>query len=285
MKKIFTLIAAIIFSAASAQNTMVFDPDSSSYPVNFMFRNGTLTTSLANPSATGSNTSAMVAMYVRDTTKYDNLHIQSKTKFVDVTPWASSGGTKVTLMVWSNMPVGSPVQLQFGTSMYNTYPAAIHSEYSALTTATRQWEMLTFNYVGMPTGGFTMPGSIDKMILLFRPNSNTRDTIYFDQLRGPMSEPPTALAENQLDEISVGQNKPNPASDVTFINVQLDRSKHVSVKLYDMLGKEVMNVMDKDLASGSHNVQISTSELPSGVYFYTVSSGTEAKTMKMIVSK
>jgi len=81
----------------------------------------------------------------------------------------------------------------------------------------------------------------------------------------------------------VSQNIPNPVHGITHINVQTERNANVKVEVYSLVGQRVMEINKGYMNAGSFQVFIDASQLPSGVYFYTVTAGTDKVTRKMIV--
>lgn len=92
-------------------------------------------------------------------------------------------------------------------------------------------------------------------------------------------------------EYKLFQNYPNPFNPTTRIDYTLVRNSFVVLKLYDILGREIKTFVNKLQSSGAHSVQLNASELPSGVYFYTIrtteqSSGNAfTDTKKMVLLK
>lgn len=64
------------------------------------------------------------------------------------------------------------------------------------------------------------------------------------------------------------QNYPNPFNHGTTIRFALPKRLSVTLKLFDLQGKEVMTLVDQELSSGEHSVSVDTESLPTGVYFY-----------------
>ncbi len=85
----------------------------------------------------------------------------------------------------------------------------------------------------------------------------------------------------------LAQNYPNPFNPSTVINYQLPVSGHVSLKVYDMLGREVATLVDEFQNAGTYNSQFSilNSQLSSGIYFYTIRAGNFVQTKKMMLLK
>ena len=83
----------------------------------------------------------------------------------------------------------------------------------------------------------------------------------------------------------LNQNYPNPFNPVTNISYSLPRSGEVSLLVYDLLGKEVARLVDKQQEAGYHKVTWDASNVSSGVYFYRLQSGGFTQTKKMVVLK
>jgi len=81
------------------------------------------------------------------------------------------------------------------------------------------------------------------------------------------------------------QNYPNPFNPSTVFSFALAKEENVSLKVYDVLGKEVAIVLQKKLGAGSFFVPFNASGLPAGVYFYTLQAGLNKDTKRMILVK
>jgi len=83
------------------------------------------------------------------------------------------------------------------------------------------------------------------------------------------------------------QNYPNPFNPTTTISYQLPKAGHVSLKIYDVLGKEVAELVNEWKETGSYNYElgIRNYELPSGVYFYQLRAWNFTDTKKFILLK
>jgi hypothetical protein len=86
-------------------------------------------------------------------------------------------------------------------------------------------------------------------------------------------------------EYAISQNYPNPFNPATKIDFSIPKDSKVSIKVYDITGKEVATIMDTELNAGYHTVNFNASSLSSGVYFYTINSTGYTKTLKMILAK
>ncbi len=86
-------------------------------------------------------------------------------------------------------------------------------------------------------------------------------------------------------QFALEQNYPNPFNPTTVISYQLPVSGNVSLKLYDMLGKEVMTLVNGRQDAGAYTLTLNASTLSSGIYFYRLQSGSFVQTKKMILVK
>jgi ligand-binding sensor domain-containing protein len=81
------------------------------------------------------------------------------------------------------------------------------------------------------------------------------------------------------------QNYPNPFNPTTVISYQLSAVSNVTLKVYDVLGREVETLVNEKESEGAHSVNFNASTLPSGVYFYRLAAGDYVETKKMVLIK
>jgi hypothetical protein len=81
------------------------------------------------------------------------------------------------------------------------------------------------------------------------------------------------------------QNYPNPFNPTTVIKYDLAQPGKVTLKLYDILGKEVMTLVDANQESGSHSVTLNASRLASGIYIYQLRTGNFIGSKKIVLVK
>jgi hypothetical protein len=86
-------------------------------------------------------------------------------------------------------------------------------------------------------------------------------------------------------EFGLEQNYPNPFNPSTTISFSLPAANHVSLKIYDLCGKQIATLVNGRLSEGSHSVQWQAENLPSDVYFSTLEAGSLRTTKKMILTK
>jgi len=79
------------------------------------------------------------------------------------------------------------------------------------------------------------------------------------------------IGENIPEEFQLYQNYPNPFNPTTNIKYQITNNKLVTLKIYDILGKEVATLVNEKQSPGTYEVSFDGSQNPSGVYFYQLS--------------
>ena len=86
-------------------------------------------------------------------------------------------------------------------------------------------------------------------------------------------------------EYSVTQNYPNPFNPSTRIRFDIPQQTQVKLSIYDILGREVGVLADKNMAPGTYEITFDGSKLTSGVYFYRLQTGDFMETKKLILVK
>ena len=92
-------------------------------------------------------------------------------------------------------------------------------------------------------------------------------------------------SENVPAKFILHQNYPNPFNPSTTIKFEIIETGVVSLKIYDMLGREVRELISARLTPGIYSEKFDSRNLPSGAYFYRLQSGEQVKTMKMLLLK
>ncbi|MBS1494793.1 MAG: T9SS type A sorting domain-containing protein [Bacteroidetes bacterium] len=100
----------------------------------------------------------------------------------------------------------------------------------------------------------------------------------------------TGFTQNSLpvpDKYFLSQNYPNPFNPSTRINYELRNTNYVTLKVFDLLGKEVATLVNDKQSAGTYAVDFNSAEfnLPSGIYFYTLNAGEFQETRKMVLVK
>jgi len=84
---------------------------------------------------------------------------------------------------------------------------------------------------------------------------------------------------------SLSQNYPNPFNPATIINYQVAKPGNVTLKIFDILGREVATLINGQKPAGSYSVSFNGSSLSSGIYFYQIKAGSYTAIKKMVLLK
>lgn len=84
---------------------------------------------------------------------------------------------------------------------------------------------------------------------------------------------------------SLSQNYPNPFNPATQIKYSIPENGFVTLKVYNILGKEVATLVNENKTAGDYSINFSAKNLSSGVYFYSIKAGNFTQTKKMTILK
>lgn len=103
---------------------------------------------------------------------------------------------------------------------------------------------------------------------------------------GPQWKPTGVKQEDMVArQFELSQNYPNPFNPTTNIHYSLPKAGYVTLKLYDVLGREVMSVVDEHQSEGTYTVRLDASTLATGMYMYRLESGSLVSMKKMLLVK
>ena len=156
----------------------------------------------------------------------------------------------------------------------------------------------TLNWTGwkflqIPVGNISSSGDVlfNSIVIKQNPNGLDSSQVYVDEAQSTHSITTGLFESNSVkpSQFKLSQNYPNPFNPSTIIEYQIPKNEFVSLKIYDMLGRNVATLVNEQKAAGNYLVQFNTDELPnkltSGVYFYTLRTGSFVKTKKLILMK
>lgn len=97
----------------------------------------------------------------------------------------------------------------------------------------------------------------------------------------------TGIKEDKLNNktFTLSQNYPNPFNPMTTINYSIPSAGFVTLKVYDILGREIASLVNDEKQPGEYSVKFDGSGLSSGIYFYHLQSGKFTSTKKLILMK
>ena len=143
------------------------------------------------------------------------------------------------------------------------------------------------------------PGKINEKVSLSGSGELVLDNVYGNTLvletqavaPGPCNSYKAGILEpavelvNIPNEYALGQNYPNPFNPITMIKYQLPANGFVSLKVYDVLGKEVATLVNEYKVAGYYDVEFNATNLSSGVYFYKLQAGNFVVTKKLLLTR
>jgi len=96
----------------------------------------------------------------------------------------------------------------------------------------------------------------------------------------------TDTENSELPEgFALHQNYPNPFNPTTSISFDVPSTANITLRVFDMLGREVATLVNDQMQAGSHSVSFDASQLTSGVYMYRLSNGVDTQTRTMLLMK
>ena len=90
---------------------------------------------------------------------------------------------------------------------------------------------------------------------------------------------------NSILEFRLNQNYPNPFNPTTTISFTIPTISNVSLKVFNILGKEITTLINETRSAGNYSVKFSASDLSSGIYFYQLTTDNFTATRKFILMK
>ncbi len=107
-----------------------------------------------------------------------------------------------------------------------------------------------------------------------------------------LTEVENSISNSALNEFVLYQNYPNPFNPTTKIKYSIasvisteGRNLNVTLKIYDILGKQIVVLIDKEMSPGSYEIEFDGSKFSSGIYFYRLSTPNYSETKSMVLLK
>jgi photosystem II stability/assembly factor-like uncharacterized protein len=145
------------------------------------------------------------------------------------------------------------------------------------------------SWQGFNNGSMTTSNTVRTLTMRFLPDS----TIYAGVSAGSMGVHEYTIIPvgihiqngNLPSSFALYPNFPNPFNPATYIQYDVPKESFVSLKVYDVAGREVRTVVSETKGPGSYTILFDATNLTSGVYFYTIKAGDFFETKKMILAK
>jgi hypothetical protein len=98
-------------------------------------------------------------------------------------------------------------------------------------------------------------------------------------------KPGNNMITNIPKSFELSQNYPNPFNPTTTIKYQIPKDAFVSIKIYDILGREIYSLVNENKQAGYYSVNFNGSNLASGIYFYRIKAGDYVNVKRMALIK
>lgn len=125
-------------------------------------------------------------------------------------------------------------------------------------------------------------------ILAWQDNRNDVGGIYAQNINndGSFGNATGIISFGEIpSKYSLSQNYPNPFNPITKIKFEIAKSGFVTLKVYDLLGREIMSLVNQNMNAGVYEYSLSAASLTSGMYFYKLESGSFSDVKKMMIIK
>lgn len=128
-------------------------------------------------------------------------------------------------------------------------------------------------------------------VTLVSPNINFMNTIFVvggAELYAVTGSPPAGVnSENSITPVKfvLAQNYPNPFNPTTTISWQSPVGALQTLKIYDVLGREIATLVNEYKPAGKYEVEFNASNLPSGIYIYKLTAGNFTAVKKLMLLK
>jgi hypothetical protein len=110
-------------------------------------------------------------------------------------------------------------------------------------------------------------------------------TIVISSNGRPVAEKTISLTVAPPTTYKLSLNYPNPFNPTTTIEYQLPVDGHVTLKVYDLLGREVATLVNQEQTADYHRVELHTTNMASGVYFYRIQAGNYTASKRLMILK
>ena len=202
--------------------------------------NETMSTMIFDPTLAGDSIKFDIAHAYYSTTAIDSLVVETST----------NGGTTFTTLA----------KMYSGTSFTTTLCMSTVSATAQFTPTAAQWK----------SRAFILPVGTNK--INFRAKSAYGNNLYIDNICLSAIITNTTLVGSGMvpENYTLAQNYPNPFNPTTKINFAIPKQGLLSLRIYDILGREVATLVNEFKTAGYYSVDFNASELSSGIYFYKV---------------
>jgi N-acetyl-anhydromuramyl-L-alanine amidase AmpD/methionine-rich copper-binding protein CopC len=185
------------------------------------------------------------------------------------------GGTIVGIWVYGDNS-GNNLELWF-------YYASTYTAVAVGTIDWTGWKLITIPVSSIPAGNRRFASFVIKQVA----GAAMTGAIYIDDLTVGtiVTDVSTSIASAVPASFNLEQNYPNPFNPSTHIQFSLPSVLPTRLSVYDILGREVAQLVNETLQAGTYTIEWNARNIPSGVYFYTLRAGNFSQSKKLLLSK
>ena len=200
-------------------------------------------------------------------------YIDSDVLFETIFQKATINGEDIVNMILPEIPTGSYLTMDMEVRILHDYwslPVDLAPELIPVT-----WHMNMYANAMDSMGFVVMEDSLSMFM-----DAGTGELLYASK-----------EMTNIEDELNVPivttlhQNYPNPFNQTTSISFELNKAQNVSLVVYNLLGQNVLTLVNDRLESGQHRINVNAFDLASGIYIYRLTTSSESFTKKMTLIK
>lgn len=115
-------------------------------------------------------------------------------------------------------------------------------------------------------------------------HANSGPSIIYE-VNGIVTGVESESSNNSPNKFALDQNYPNPFNPSTTIKYSIPKMSFVTIKIYDVLGREVQTLINEQKSAGNYSAVFNANNFPSGIYFYRIQAGDFVQTKKMVLLK
>ena len=173
-----------------------------------------------------------------------------------------------------------PEQVQFGFTTPNTSKGDSLSNLNQVFLSNHDGTSISWMILFSGNSNSNVPHGGDTLYIYTTKGISFYDTLEIFNLTSDVK--PT----NQLPlSYNLAQNYPNPFNPTTIINYSVPKAGLVTINVYDILGREIKQLVNEQKNAGTYNIEFNASKLATGVYFYRMQAGSFAETKKLLLLK
>ncbi len=195
-------------------------------------------------------------------------------------------GTAQYTITWDTSASGATYRFVFGSPSTSPRKISIPTGTNSLTITSGQLDNILAN-LGLSQGD-SLVGQWDEWTYRILPSNDSLKSNNGPRALILKREFVTSIEGNNYGipvSYTLSQNYPNPFNPKTVINYGIPQNNFVTIKVFNLQGKEILSLVNENQKAGSYSVSFDAGILSSGIYFYEINAGSFDEVKKMILIK